>query len=288
MQSKFESSGWHSAVAGIISSTKAGATASGLIKAIESVVDHEGTCLIAFHNDARPIVLHHTLEPAGRKHYLERYLAGPYLLDPLYQLAIRKKKPNLCRFRDELPDRFRSSEYYRQYCERTHLLDEMDYIAQVSPRTTVVLVIGRRNRMFTKAELYRLETIEPVVLSAIRKTWDEWVAKAGDPHGDDTVHKRLTECFENFGESVLTHRERQISQNFRNTTSNAISLGLICWIRFINLPFAKRNQICAASVTNCRTGFGRVSITVSIVNVLISWMRWITSHKSRLALLSYW
>lgn len=183
-----------------------------MIEAIESVVDHEGTCLIAFHNDARPMVLHHTLEPAGRKHYLERYLAGPYLLDPLYQLAIKKKKPTLCRFRDELPDRFRSSEYYRQYCERTHLLDEMDYLAQVSPRTTVVLVIGRRDKMFSKAELQRLELIEPVVQSAIRKTWVEWVAKAGSPHGEDSVHKRLTECFDKFGENILTRRERQISQ----------------------------------------------------------------------------
>jgi len=212
VRSKFESAEWHKAVAGIISSSKAGSTAAGLIAAIESVVPHEGTCLIAFHNDARPTVLHHTLEPAGRKHYLERYLAGPYLLDPLYQLAIRRRKPTLCRFRDELPDRFRSSEYYRQYCERTHLLDEMDYLTQVSGRTTVVLVIGRRDRMFTKAELRRLELIEPVVQSAICKTWDAWVLKAGNPQGNDSVHQRLTECFEKFGESVLTKRERQISQ----------------------------------------------------------------------------
>lgn len=183
-----------------------------MIAAIERVIDHEGTCLIAFHNDARPTVLHHTLEPAGRKHYLERYLAGPYLLDPLYQLALQKKKPTLCRFRDELPDRFRSSEYYRQYCERTHLKDEVDYLVQVSARTTVVLVVGRRDRMFAKAEVHRLQVIEPVVQAAIAKTWDEWVSKAGDPRGDDIVHKRLTECFEKFGEKVLTQRERQISQ----------------------------------------------------------------------------
>ena len=66
--------------------------------------------------------------------------------------------------------------------------------------------------MFTKAELLRLKTIEPVVQSAIRKTWDEWFAKAGEQRDDASVHKRLTECFENFGESVLTRRERQISQ----------------------------------------------------------------------------
>lgn len=183
-----------------------------MIAAIESVVDHEGTCLIAFHNDARPTVLHHTLEPAGRKHYLERYLAGPYLLDPLYQLALQKKKPTLCRFREELPDRFRSSEYYRQYCERTHLTDEMDYLAQVSARTTVVLVVGRRDRMFAKAEVQRLRVIEPIVQSAIARTWEQWVSKAGNPRGDDNVHKRLTECFDKFGEKVLTQRERQISQ----------------------------------------------------------------------------
>lgn len=183
-----------------------------MIAAIESVVDHEGTCLIAFHNDARPTVLHHTLEPAGRKHYLERYLAGPYLLDPLYQLALQKRKPTLCRFRDELPDRFRSSEYYRQYCERTHLTDEMDYLAQVSGRTTVALVVGRRDRMFAKAEVRRLRVIEPIVQSAIARTWEQWVSKAGNPRGEDNVHKRLTECFEKFGEKLLTQRERQISQ----------------------------------------------------------------------------
>jgi DNA-binding CsgD family transcriptional regulator len=210
--SRFESTRWHAAVADIIGSTDGKAVALGLTAAIDAVVSHEGTCLIAFHKDARPDVLHHTLEPAGRKHYLERYLDGPYLLDPLYQLSRRSKKPTLCRFRDELPDRFRSSEYYRQYCERTHLLDEMDYLAPVSKRTTVVLVIGRRDRMFSKVELQRLELIEPMVLASMLKIWHAWVDRAGNPRGDDDVHKRLTMCFANFGQSVLTNRERQISQ----------------------------------------------------------------------------
>jgi hypothetical protein len=40
--------------------------ARSLTSAIDVAVNHEGTCLIAFHKDARPDVLHHTLEPAGR------------------------------------------------------------------------------------------------------------------------------------------------------------------------------------------------------------------------------
>ena len=186
--------------------------ARSLTSAIDVAVNHEGTCLIAFHKDARPDVLHHTLEPAGRKHYLERYLDGPYLLDPLYQLAIQRGQPNLCRFREAVPDRFRSSEYYRQYCERTHLLDEIDYLARVSTRTTIVLVVGRRDRMFTRAELGRLRLIEPMVLASMREIWKAWLERTGNVSGVDNVHARLTTCFDNFGQKKLTKRERQISQ----------------------------------------------------------------------------
>lgn len=212
MQYRLNSPDWHNAVAGIISSSDDQSIANALINAIGTIVDHEGTCLIAFHKDSGPAVLHHTLEPAGEKHYLGRYLAGPYLLDPLYQLALREDKPTLCRFRDELPDRFRSSEYYRQYCRRTHLLDEMDFLGDVSDGTTLVLVVGRRKRMFNKSELTRLERIEPVVQAAIRKIWASCAAKGATSHRDDGMHRHLTRCFENFGHSVLTDRERQISQ----------------------------------------------------------------------------
>ena len=208
----FDSPQWYAAIANIISSSDDESLSGALIDAVGMAVDHEGTCLLAFHNNARPDVLHHTLEPAGRKHYLERYLAGPYLLDPLYQLAIRDRKPSLCRFRDELPDRFRSSEYYRQYCERTHLLDEMDFLAQVTEHTTVVLVVGRRNRMFSKAELSRLQLIQPVVDASMRSIWRLWNSRRTEPHGDDAMHLKLTRCFKHFGESVLTDRERQICQ----------------------------------------------------------------------------
>ncbi|MEX2126301.1 MAG: helix-turn-helix transcriptional regulator [Woeseia sp.] len=208
----FDRPQWHAAMANIISSTDDESLSGALIEAVGMAVNHEGTCLLAFHDNARPEVLHHTLEPAGQKHYLERYLAGPYLLDPLYQLAIRRRKPTLCRFRDELPDRFRSSEYYRQYCERTHLLDEMDYLAEVSKQTTVVLVVGRRSRMFSKSELQRLEVIQPAVGASIRRIWQLRKVRTGQPDGTDAVHMKLTRCFERFGESVLTERERQISQ----------------------------------------------------------------------------
>jgi DNA-binding CsgD family transcriptional regulator len=212
VQNVFNRPEWHAAIAGLIASDTDAALCTALTDLVGRAVQHEGTCIMAFHKDARPDVLHHTLEPAGEKHYLDRYLAGPYLLDPLYQLAIAQRKASLCRFRDELPDRFRSSEYYRQYCERTHLLDEMDFLADVSDGTTVVLVVGRRDRMFSKAELQRLELIEPTVQSAMQRIWELWQSRTGGTADGDAMHRELTRCFERFGESVLTERERQVSQ----------------------------------------------------------------------------
>ncbi len=249
MQYRLESPDWHAAVAGIIAATDDQSAAGALIDAIGSIVDHEGTCLIAFHRDASPEVLHHTIEPAGAQHYIDRYLAGPYLLDPLYQLALRENKPMLCRFRDELPDRFRSSEYYRQYCDRTHLLDEMDFLSDVSDTTTLALVVGRRKRMFNKTELTRLERIEPIVQAAMRKIWSNWAAKSRPSDKDAGMHRRLTKCFDNFGQKVLTDRERQISQYLLRGHSSK-SIARILGIAPGTVMVHKRNLFSKLGITS--------------------------------------
>lgn len=229
MKSRFESSEWLAAMARLVGSDDADSAAAALADAIDVAVEHEGTCLMVFHRDAPPEVIHHTLDPAGRRHYVDRYVAGPYLLDPLYLLAVSDHKPGVCRFRDESPDRFRSSEYYRHYCERTHLRDEMDFLVDVSANSTLALVVGRRTRRFTKAELDRLRRIEPLVHAAMRSIWQRSSASTRRQEPGGSVHQRLTRCFENFGEGLLTERERQITQLLlrgHSTKSVARELGI--------------------------------------------------------------
>lgn len=211
-RSCFDSPAWHAAVAEMLVSDSAVQIADHLIAGIGLAVEHNGTCLLAFHADAPPEVLHHTLEPKGQRHYVERYLAGPYLLDPLYELALRDDKPGMCRFRDATPDRFHSSQYYRQYCERTHLKDEMDFLVDVGEATSLVLVVGRRQKLFSRAELARLELIKPVVRAAMRRVWDKSQRAGERSAANRAIHRRLTECYEHFGDGVLTQREREITQ----------------------------------------------------------------------------
>ena len=186
--------------------------AKHLVSLMCATVSNNGTSLLAFHKDAAPEVIHHSLAPSRARHYLDRYLAGPYLLDPLYQLALRAKKPTMCRFRDTQPDRFHSSEYYRQYVERTHLVDEMDFLLSVTQNSALVLVCGRTEKRFTRVELNRLRLIEPLGRSAMQRVWDSRDSEASSSDDGRVMHRRLTACFENFGESTLTQREREITQ----------------------------------------------------------------------------
>lgn len=211
-QSDLGSPEWQRALARMIESGAGDAAADALIAALSQLVDHQGTCLLAFHRDAPPEVVHHTLEPAGARHYLDRYLAGPYLLDPLYQLAMRDDKPGSCRYRDEAPDRFRSSEYYRQYCERTHLGDEIDFLLDVTDSCTLALVVARREKRFSRTEMSRLLQIEPIVHAAMRNIWRSRTTTHRAAARDTSVHRRLIQCFNNFGAGLLTEREQEITQ----------------------------------------------------------------------------
>lgn len=212
MNKGFDSVAWHRAVGELLTATDGDMLASRLSSALDLLVRHEGTCLIAFRRDRAPDVLHHTLPPAVRRHYLDRYLAGPYLLDPLYQLALDDDRPEACRFRDKIPDRFHSSEYYRQYCERTHLQDELDYFADLNDGTALALVVGRRTRRFGRLELERLFAITPMVVAALNRIGEQKTAWSAPADADHDLHRRLTECFDQFGADVLTDREREISQ----------------------------------------------------------------------------
>lgn len=183
-----------------------------LVAVVNLAVENNGTCLMSFHKNSPPEILHHSMNASTAKHYLDRYLAGPYLLDPLYQLAIRTRQATACRFRDTIPDRFHSSEYYRQYCERTHLRDEMDFLLNTGDDSTLVLVVGRFHKRYVKAELQRMRAIEAVIFASMHSIWQRRDNSSRRVKRKHELHRRLTQCFDDFGDSQLTERERQITQ----------------------------------------------------------------------------
>lgn len=204
---KFTAPAWQSAVAELVAAEDRDDLCQALAKAVGTVVHDDGTCLLAYRTRARPEVVHHTMSKRVAAHYVDRYLAGSYLLDPLYELALSAKRPGMFRFRDRSPDRFNVSAYYREYQQRTHLVDEADAVTPVGDGLTLALVIGRRKNRFRPRELARLKGVGPVIHAAIGR-----IGRCLDSRVQtDEMHQRMLDCFEDFGREQLTIRERQVA-----------------------------------------------------------------------------
>lgn len=211
MRSGIGSKDWLTSTARLVAAEAYDDVASALTETVGKVVEGSNMALLAFSHDDPPAVLAHDLAPADEQHYLERYIAGPYMLDPLYQLALKADKPTRVRYREATPDRFRSSEYYRQYYERTHLEDEVDFFLDVDG-STLVMVVAKLTGRFSRSDLNRLGDAETLFNAGMKKLWDRRDASARGDDSARSMHERLTECFRNFGESILTQREREITQ----------------------------------------------------------------------------
>ena len=109
------------------------------------------------------------------------------------------------------------------------------------PGTRVVVLTSHEGRareflmergaddFFGKSELARLRLVEPLVRAAMQRIWEKWRTEGKRDAPDRAIHSRLTECYRNFGNEVLTQREREITQLLlrgHSTKSVARELGI--------------------------------------------------------------
>ena len=71
------------------------------------------------------------------------YFDVGYLLDPFYQLAMSDFEDSAYHLREIAPDRFFSSEYYRQYYRQTRMIDELGCLIALDESRVAHLSIGR-------------------------------------------------------------------------------------------------------------------------------------------------
>ena len=57
-----------------------------------------------------------------------------------------------------------------------------------------------------------MQQIESIVHAALAKIWESWELRDNKDEQNRNLHRRLTECFENFGDPLLTQRERETTQ----------------------------------------------------------------------------
>ena len=110
--------------------------------------------------------------------YETQYLSGSYFLDPYYQLSLGTFTENAHRLSHFAPDRFFSSEYYRQYYEATALKDEVGFLSRLSDTRVAHLSITRSaaEQHFDRRDLKMLDAAAPLICQLIQMHC-EWLSQ---------------------------------------------------------------------------------------------------------------
>lgn len=180
---------------------------------LKGLVCLDYTVMFGYLGAARPMDLFDDFPSGKRKVFVEDYQEGPYLLDPFYLACANQVAPDLYRIKDLAPDRFFQGEYFRSYYARTGLAEELGYFIEMPGKAIVVVSLMRAEKAFSAREFRQLREYWPVVCATCQRHWGDLAAQFGAKNmatTDKGLHHSVERAFTNFGEGVLTPREREV------------------------------------------------------------------------------
>lgn len=224
-----DSRGWHDQLAMVIAAEDTAQFPAVLVQALRHVVPFDYAVFFAYRGQERPLCPYDTFTPEQRIVYVADYQDGPYLLDPFYQVYAERMGPGLYRLREIAPDRFYHSEYYRSYYRRTGLAEEIGFLVSLPHDMMLVISLMRAGTSapFSDRDMNKLRRIEPVVHALPARHWrnlgDQGSREAEAETARPPLNLQVASAFENFGDGVLTRREREVVRMvLRGHSSNSI------------------------------------------------------------------
>jgi DNA-binding CsgD family transcriptional regulator len=164
--------------------------------------------LIRYLDTGVPVV-EYTLPPKRRgTTTLERYVDGPFLLDPFYRALELDKRYGVFQLSTLAPKGFKESEYFRTWYHECGFQDECGVLIKLN-HGSINLALGMTegSRRFSKRQVEKLEAVFPAIEALVRKHWS--AASTSQPEQAD-FRQRLQYALGAFGASVLTRREREV------------------------------------------------------------------------------
>jgi len=197
---------------------------------LNSVVPFDYLVMFRYDREEEPKVLYDNFDTQFSLDSLQTYLAGPYLLDPFFEVCRKPEPTGTIHLKDIAPDHFYRSEYYRTYYITTEILDEVCIFVPMSDGITIVATIERMrgNRPFRKREVEQYRGVEAIVREAIVQNWRDAEYLNAKQHSASEPKDALPERVKNIvgisGRSNLTNRESEVvSLILRGYSSIAIA-----------------------------------------------------------------
>ena len=198
---------WNQGLSNAIKSVGTDTFAGRLVESLRHLVDFDVCMVFAYGATHGSRSLHHNMHGEQAKLLVDDYLLGPHLLDPFYAAATSGFTSGFSSMRDLAPDQFYRSEFYRHHYVRTGIADEIGIFFPVAKDRVAVLSITRQKpkRLFTDAEKRSFSSAAPIIETLGNQHWG-----LADTRNAQSFSLSIDQVFAQFGEDVLTVREREI------------------------------------------------------------------------------
>lgn len=174
------------------------------------LVGADDATLLRYRDGKLPTIDYSTPPGEGRQTTLDTYLTGPFLLDPYYRAAAVEGRFGVFQLRTLAPVGFKDSEYYKSWYKNCGFKDECGLLIKLNDGfINVALGITGGAGRFNKRQVALLEDCFSSIEALARRHWDEPPKSGG---ATATLRQQLHASLGAFGSSVLTRRERQVTE----------------------------------------------------------------------------
>jgi DNA-binding CsgD family transcriptional regulator len=199
---------------------------SALLAALGAVTPYHVALSVAYQRVGPPNYVFDTFSGPRAKQAVQLYVAGTYLLNPVYNAYLAGLKPGVYMIRDLAPDDYFDSGLYRTLNIRRHEDEELGYRTHGWPEgmeEAVIAIALSGGRMaeislsrirseggFDTDAIARLERAFPLIAAIFRRLWahlsrDEPRSPTGGASGT------IDHLFDDFGRGLLSPREREVA-----------------------------------------------------------------------------
>jgi DNA-binding CsgD family transcriptional regulator len=157
------------------------------------------------------------------------YTDGAYLLDPYYDLHLRRVQTGVYRLRDVAPDAFQRSRYFNEYYDQTTLVDELTFIAYPALGVSLNICLGRdrsSGQIFNARQIETCQRFAPIIVALAERHWSGLTTRPGP--ADDIPDMLIRAVFAGHG-IRLSPRQAEVALLIlrgHSSVSAALRLGV--------------------------------------------------------------
>jgi len=179
---------------------------------VRELVGADDATLLHYRGGSLPTIAYSTPPSDRIAATLDTYLTGPFLLDPFYRAAAYDRRYGVFQMKHLAPVGFKESEYYRTWYRSCGFLDECGLLIKLDNGFLNLALggTGVRTTRFSKAQVELLDHIFPLIEGLARHHWQETANDSRSP--TSTLREQLHTSLAAFGSSLLTRRERQVTE----------------------------------------------------------------------------